>query len=172
MMARFVYVFLFTGVFCLLEMILRNFGLYFPFCALFVFYAATAFGSGWGLTAACLGGLSLDFLSSGAAHPWSVLIFGLAVWLSQVWLRRVDSDSALLNFLPGFVIPVLVWLLSVLFFAQHRMTVLTEQFPAVFPASFFGAVWLPVMIFLLDLLNERLSLPLFANAKLQNKTRF
>ena len=77
MMARFAYVFLFTGVFCLLEMILRNFGLYFPFCALFVFYAATAFGTGWGLTAACLGGIALDFLSSGAMHPWSVLIFAL-----------------------------------------------------------------------------------------------
>ena len=172
MMTRFVYVFLFTWVFCLLELMLRNFGLFFPFCAMFVFYAATAFGSGWGLTAACLGGISLDFLSSGTTHPWSVLIFALVVWLSQIWLRRVDSDSALLNFLPGFGIPILVWLLSVLFFAQYRLTVLTEQFPVVFPASFIGAVWLPVMIFLLDLLNEHLSLPLFANAKLQMKTRF
>lgn len=171
-MTRFVYIFLFTGVFCLPEMILRNFGLYFPFCALFVFYAAAAFGTGWGLTAACLGGIALDFLSSGAMHPWSVLIFALVVWLSQVWLHRVDSDSALLNFLPGFALPILVWLLSVLFFAQHRLAMLTEQFPVVFPASFFGALWLPVMIFLLDLLNEKLSLPLFENAKLQTKTRF
>ena len=84
----------------------------------------------------------------------------------------IDIANAQGGWLVGRGLFVLVWLLSVLFFAQHRLSVLTEQFPAVFPASFFGAVWLPVMIFLLDLLNENLSLPLFANAKLQTKTRF
>ena len=171
-MIRFVYVFLFTGVFCVAELLLRNVGLFFPFCALFVFYTTTAFGTGWGLFAACLGGISLDFTGVGAVHPWSVLIFALVVRLSQDWLSRVNSDSVLVNFLPGFGIPILVWLLSVLFFAQHRLTVLAEQFPSIFPASVFGAIWLPVMIFLLDLLNERLSLPLFADAKLKKKTRF
>lgn len=171
-MIRPVYIFLFTGVFCVMEILLRNFGLFFPFCAMFVFYAATAFGPGWGTIAACLAGLSLDFLGAGAMHPWSVLIFVLVVWLARVWLRRADSDSVLLNFLPGSGLPVLVWLLSVLFFAQHRLNVLAEQFPAVFPAAVCGAAWLPFMTFLLDLLNEKLALPASTDAKRKKKAMF
>ena len=84
----------------------------------------------------------------------------------------MESESVLLNFLPGFCIPIAVWLLSAIFFAQHLTEVLAEQLPAVFPAAVFGSVWLPVMTFLLDLLNEKLSLPLFTDAKLKKKTGF
>ncbi len=43
-----VYIFLLTGVFAVLELFLRNFGLFFPFCSIFIFYIAVTFGSGWG----------------------------------------------------------------------------------------------------------------------------
>lgn len=168
-MTKFVYIFLWTGICCLLEILLRNFGLFFPCCALFVFYASTAFGVGWGMTAACLGALSLDFTASGASHPWSVLIFSSVVYLSEIWLRKIEADSILINFLPGAVIPVLVWLLSVFFFAQHIPAVLTEQFPILFPAAAAGSVLLPLLIFLLDTLNMKLNLPLFTDAKLKQK---
>ncbi len=171
-MIKLAYIFLLTGVFCLLELLLRNFGLFFPFCALFVFYVSIAFGLPWGIGASCLGSLSLDFVGPGAAHPWSVLILIGTAYLAELWLRRVESDSILMNFLPGLLIPLLVWLFSVFFFSRHFFTVLLEQFPVIFPVSALSAVCLPGMIYLLDLLNEKLSLPLFADARLKRKVRF
>ena len=171
MILRTVYVFLLTGFFCLLEMLLRNFGLFFPFCALFVFYVATAFGTAWGMFAAVLGAMTLDLSGSGAAHPWSVLIFSPVVYFASFWLHKTESDSILMNFLPGLLIPLPVWGLSLFFFSGHFFSVLTEQLPAVIPAAVCGAFWLPMMIFMLDTLNTRLSLPLFSDAKLKLKLK-
>ena len=165
-MIRLVYVFLLTGVFAVLELLLRNFGLFFPFCALFIFYIAVAFGRGWGFTAVCLAALALD---SGASHPWSILIFLPVLFLASTWLKQAESDSILMNFLPGLIIPVPVWILSAIFFSEHFFYVLTEQFPIVFPACAVSAVWLPMLIYLLDNLNSKLSLPLFTDAKLNQK---
>ena len=170
-MTRFVYIFLLTGFFILPELLLRNFGLFFPFCAVFVFYTATAFGPSWGFLAACLAALGLDSIGGGTAHPWSILIFSSVVYLAAVWLKRAESDSILMNFLPGLLIPPLVWLFSLLFFSQHFFPVLVEQFPGIFPVSAFSAIFLPLMIFLLDSLNDKLSLPLFTDVKLKQKMR-
>ena len=170
-MTRFVYIFLLTGFFILPELLLRNFGLFFPFCAVFVFYTATAFGPSWGFLAACLAALGLDSIGGGTAHPWSSLIFSSVVYLAAVWLKRAESDSILMNFLPGLIIPVQVWFLSLIFFSEHGFTVLIEQFPALIPAVAFSAVWLPCMIYLLDNLNEKLALPLFTDAKLKQKLK-
>ena len=168
-MTRLVYIFLLIGVFAVMELLLRNFGLFFPFCALFIFYIAVAFGNKWGFAAICLAALALDLPGSGAAHPWSILVFLPVLFLASAWLKRAESDSVMMNFLPGLVIPVVVWLLSAFFFSGHLAHVLLEQFPALFPACAFSAVWLPIQIFLLDNLNSYLSLPLFTDAKLNQK---
>lgn len=170
-MIRLAYIFLLTGIFCVLELILRNFGLFFPFCALFVFYIATAFGTGWGIATACLGALALDSCGSGASHPWSILIFIAAVLFASIWLHQAEADSILMNFLPGLLIPFPVWLLSGIFFSQHFFTGMAEQFPTLFPVSAFSAIWLPIMIFLLDTLNTKLSLPLYTDAKTNLKLK-
>ena len=166
-----VYIFLLTGFFAVIELMLRNFGLFFPACALFIFYIAVAFGSGWGFIASCLAALALDLPGSGAAHPWSVLIFLSVLFLASNWLKRAESDSVLMNFLPGLIIPMQVWILSAIFFSGHFFHVLTEQFPMVFPACAVSALWLPVLIFLLDNLNVKISLPLFTDAKLNQKLK-
>lgn len=171
-MIRPVYVFLLTGICCLLEQMLRNVGLFFPFCALFVFYVSIAFGRGWGIAAAFLGALSLDFIGTGAAHPWSVLVLAGIACLAKLWLRCAEADSILMNFLPGLLIPPVVWLFSLLFFSQHFFPAVIEQIPAVFPVSALSALVLPMMIFLLDSLNGKLQLPLFTDAKLKQKLRF
>ena len=169
-MTRFVYIFLLTGFFILPELLLRNFGLFFPFCAVFVFYTATAFGLGWGMLTACLAGFGLDAFG-GASHPWSILILFSVAYLALLWLKRAESDSILMNFLPGLIIPVQVWFLSLIFFSEHGFTVLFEQFPSLIPAVAGCAVWLPCMIYLLDNVNEKLALPLFTDAKLKQKLK-
>ncbi len=168
-MTAYVYIVLLTGIFCTAELLLRSFGLIFPFCALFIFYTATAFGTGRGILCACLGALTLDFIGTGASHPWSLLIFAFIAWMASFWLNKVESESILLNFLPGLAIPFLVWVPSVLFFAQNRWHVLLEQFPGMFPTAVISGIWLPVMIFLLDMLNEKLALPLYTDAKMKRK---
>lgn len=170
-MIRVTYIFLLGGMFSLLELLLRTLGLFFPFCGLFVFYLAIAFGRNWGIAAAVFCGLMLDFGGMGASHPWSVLIFGGVAYLSRFWIHRVESDAILMNFLPGLVIPFLVWILSAFFFSQHFLRVLTEQFPVLFPAAALSSIWLPMMIFLLDNLNAALALPLFTDAGLRQKLR-
>ena len=169
-MIRFAYIFLLTGVFAVGEQMLRNFGLFFPFCALFIFYVAVAFGTGWGFAAACLAALALD-LPGGGAHPWSILIFLPVLFLAANWLKRAESDSVLMNFLPGLIIPAIVWILSAVFFSGHFFHVLVKQLPMIFPVCAFSALWLPILIFLLDNLNSNLSLPLFTDAKLNQKLK-
>ena len=170
-MTRLVYIFLLIGVFAVMELLLRNFGLFFPFCALFIFYVAVAFGNKWGFAAICLAALALDLPGSGAAHPWSILVFLPVLFLASAWLKRAESDSVMMNFLPGLVIPVVVWILSAFFFSGRLAHVLLEQFPALIPACAFSALWLPLLIFLLDNLNPKLSLPLFTDAKLNQKLK-
>ena len=170
-MTRLVYIFLLIGVFAVMELLLRNFGLFFPFCALFIFYVAVAFGNKWGFAAICLAALALDLPGSGAAHPWSILVFLPVLFLASAWLKRAESDSVMMNFLPGLVIPVVVWILSAFFFSGQLGHVLLEQFPVLFPACAFSALWLPLLIFLLDNLNPKLSLPLFTDAKLNQKLK-
>ena len=170
-MTRLIYIFLLTGVFAVMELLFRNFGLFFPFCALFIFYIAVAFGNTWGFAAICLAALALDLPGSGAAHPWSILVFLPVLFLASGWLRRAEADSVMMNFLPGLIIPVVVWILSAFFFSGHFGHVLVEQFPVLFPACAFSALWLPFLIFLLDNLNAKLSLPLFTDAKLNQKLK-
>ena len=167
-MTRLVYVFLFTGIFCLPELFLRNLGLFFPCCALWIFYLAIAFGPGWGTVAAVLGAVTLDGMS-GAGQIWSLLIFAAVIGCAVFWIRQVESDSALVNLLPGIVIPLLVWCLSVVFFAQHLLATAIEQFPSIFPAMVFCSLWMPLMIVLLDSINTLLSLPLYTNARQKRK---
>ena len=45
------HIFLLTGVFAVLELFMWKFGLFFPFCALFIFYIAVEFGNRWGFIA-------------------------------------------------------------------------------------------------------------------------
>lgn len=170
-MTRLVYIFLLTGIFAVCEQFLRNLGLFFPFCALFIFYIAVAFGNKWGFAAICLAALALDLPGSGAAHPWSILIFLPVLFLAANWLKRAESDSVLMNFLPGLIIPAVVWFLSAVFFSGHFFHVLVKQLPMIFPVCAFSALWLPILIFLLDNLNSTLSLPLFTDAKLNQKLK-
>ncbi|MBO7147274.1 MAG: hypothetical protein J6W81_05955 [Lentisphaeria bacterium] len=168
-MIKTVYIFLITFFSVLAELLFRNIGLFFPFCGLFIFYVTTAFGVRYGFLAAFLAACPLDFLGNGAAHPWSMISFSAVIGLSCFWLHRVESESLFLHSLPGAAVPGIIWIFSLLFFSESPGMVFLDHFPSFLPACFFSALFLPLEIYFFDTLNERLSLPLYTNAKLDLK---
>lgn len=169
-MIQSVYIVFLTILCVLAELILRGFGLLFPIAAFFVFYVTTAFGPRPAFAAAILAAFGLDFAGGcGALHPWSFLALSAVIGLSFFWLHQVESESILLHSIPGAAIPLIVWLLSLVFLAEYRFSSFAEQFPGVILASFLASILLPVMIFLLDTLNEKLGLDLYTDAKIKLK---
>lgn len=171
-MIRPAYILLFSTIFCTLEILFRNAGIFFPFCALFVFYVSLTFGKAWGFFTAILGACALDFTVAGASHPWTILPFAGIILFSKYWLHREEADSVFMNFLPGLMIPFITWGSDVIFHSDHFTEALLETFPGVFPASVISAVILPCMICLLDALNEKTGLPLYTDARLKMKMKF
>lgn len=168
-MIRFVYLIFLTVLSVFAELVLRPFGLFFPFAAFFVFYAATAFGPRLAFAAALLAACGLDFAGSGASHPWSFLALSAVIGLSYFWLHHVESESILLHSVPGAAIPFMVWLISLIFLSENFFSAFADQFPVVILASFLSTVLLPVMIYGLDTLNEKLGLELYTDAKINLK---
>lgn len=167
-MGKWVYIFFFSGFFSLLEIFLRNWGILFPAGAFFVFYTAITFGNAAGFFSAVCCALALDF-TAGAEHPWTLLTCCGVLYLASVWIGRVESDSIMLNFLPGLLIPLITFGGNVLFFSHHFFAALTGLFPGVLPAAAAGALVLPLMIYLLDTFNVKLSMPLYTDARLRRK---
>ena len=168
-MIRFVYIVFLTVLSVFAELVLRSFGLFFPFAAFFVFYAATAFGPRPAFGAAFLAACGLDFAGGGAAHPWSFLALSAVIALSYLWLHHVESESILLHSVPGAAIPFIVWLFSLIFLSENLFSSFTDQFPGMILASFLASVLLPAIIYGLDTLNERLGLELYTDAKINLK---
>ncbi|OQA88904.1 MAG: hypothetical protein BWY31_00089 [Lentisphaerae bacterium ADurb.Bin242] len=169
-MIRLVYIVFLTVLCVFAELVLRSFGLLFPFAAFFVFYAATAFGPRPAFAAAILAACGLDFAGGcGASHPWSFLALSAVIGLSFFWLHQVESESILLHSVPGAAIPFLVWLISLVFLSEHRFSAFADQLPGVILASFLASILLPVMIYALDTLNEKLGLDLYTDAKIKLK---
>lgn len=167
-MNRFLYIFFFSGLFATAELFLRSWGILFPLTGFFVFYSAITFGNSPGFFCAVICGMALDFCS-GAEHPWSILTFLAVIYLSSQWIHKVESDSIMLNFLPGLAIPFITFAGDLIFSPGRFFSVLCELLPGVLPAAAGGAVTLPVMIYLMDTLNPKLSMPLYIDAKLRRK---
>ena len=167
-MGKFIYILFFSGIFSVAELFLRNWGILFPLSGFFVFYCAVTFGNGFGFLCAVLCGTALDF-TTGAEHPWSIITLCAVIALASFWLHKVESDSIMLNFLPGLAIPLLSFTGSMIFFSDHFFAALSELFGGVLPSAAAGGVVLPLMIYLLDTLNPKLGLDLYTDAKLRRK---
>ena len=167
-MGKWIYIFFFSGLFSVLELFLRNWGILFPAGAFFVFYTAVTFGNTAGFFCAVVCGMALDF-TTGAEHPWTILTYCAVLYLAASWIGRVESDSIMLNFLPGLLIPLITFAGNVIFFSDHFFAALTGLYPGVLPAGAAGAIILPLMIYLLDTLNVKLSMPLYTDARFRRK---
>lgn len=165
-MTETLYILFFTTFAVMLELLLRSFGLYLPFAALFLFYASIVFGYRAAGAAALLAACGLDFVS-GSPHPWSLPAFALVIALSWFWLNKVESESIFLHALPGALIPFLVWSCRLIFHPASLFRNLSGQLPDAVLASFLCAVLLPLEIYLFDTMNEKLGLNLYTDAKIR-----
>ncbi len=160
------YVFVFSVLAVFLEALLRSLGIFLPLLGIFVFYAVVVFGPRTGFTLAVFGGAALDFIL-GHSTPVSALALSLTGGLSLFWLYKVESDSIPMLALPGALIPVLAYV--PLTFWNGGIVFLFRHLPDLFLSSFCTAFLLPLEILMLDLLNQRLELKLYLNAKLERR---
>ncbi len=163
-MIRTVQIFLFLFFSVLIELLLSRNGMALPLAGLIVFYVSYVFGIGWGIGAAAFGGMLRDF-SFGMPHPWSMLfLLGVALF-ALFWLYQMESNSLLLLMIPGAMLPVLfplpVWLIEGGFGWRN----LLETFSDTIACAILFSVLFPCLIILLDALNVRLNLGVYADAK-------
>lgn len=164
MAVKFFYITFFLILAVLLELLLQSFSLSFPFAAFFLFYTATAFGWKGAVFAALFACCGLD-LAVGHVHPTSLPGLLLTIFLSRFWLYKVESDSIFLHFVPGGIIPLFMWLDNIIFHWSFLYELLSRM--ALLSGSIVcGMVYLPVLILLLDTLNEAMGLELYVNKKL------
>ena len=148
------------------ELLLWKNGLHFPLTGFLLFYLAGAFSWKLALAGGILSGCALDFVA-GNVLP-IILLQGIAgILLSLFWLYKVKSDSVFLHIFPGGVLIVFAWCCAL---AEYGASF--WKWGAVYPVAMLtlsivpGVLFLPVMILLLDTLNENLGLPLYSNVKL------
>ena len=150
----------------LAELLLQSFSLSFPFAAFLVFYTATAFGWKYALFAAFTASCGLD-LAAGEPHFYSLAGFVLTILLSRFWLFKVESDSIFLHIIPGCLIPFIMKGTSFIFHGGSNLQEFLYDLAGLTGSTVCGMIYLPLLILLLDTLNESIALPLYSNAKLE-----
>ena len=164
MVIKILYTAFFLILAVLLELLLQSFGLFFPFAAFLIFYTATAFGWKGALFAALFASCGLD-LAVGHSHPGTLPGFLLTILLSRFWLYKVESDSIVLHFIPGAFIPLFMWSGNIIFHWSHFYE-LPGRLALLLGSTVCGMIYLPLLILILDTLNESMGLELYSNAKL------
>lgn len=168
---KILYTAFFLTIFSWGELFLWKNGLLFPFTAFFLFYVTGALGWKTALGCGLFAGCALDFVSGNELPAALVLMMG-SIAFSCFWLYRVRSDSILLHILPGGGIVLFAWIWSLLEYGSGFW-----KWGAVYPIAllvldlFLGMIFLPLLILVLDTLNESLGLPLYSNAKLHLRER-
>lgn len=162
--------FFYTSFFLILavigELLLRSFSLSFPFAAFLVFYTGTAFGCKYALFAAFAASCGLD-LAAGEMHFYSLPGLILTLLLSRFWLYKVESDSIFLHIIPGCIIPLFMQAFPLLFRCGGNFHELLFRISGLIGSCVCAMIYLPLLILLLDTLNELMGLPLYSNAKLE-----
>ena len=148
------------------ELFLQSFGLSFPFAAFFIFYASTAFGWKYALFAAFAASCGLD-LATGEAHFYSLAGLFITILLSRFWLYKVESDSIFLHIIPGGLIPFIMRGTSFIFHGGTSLHEFLYNLAGLLGGIICGMIYLPLVILLLDTLNESMGLALYSNAKLE-----
>lgn len=164
MIVKFFYIAFFLLLAILLELLLLSFGLFFPFAAFFIFYAATAFGWKEALAAAFFASCGLD-LAVGHQHFYSLIGFIPVILLSRFWLYKIRSESIFLHFIPGGLIPLFMWGGRVIFHWSNFHE-LPTRLALLLGSAVSGMIYLPLLILLLDTLNESMGMTLYTNQKL------
>ena len=164
MSVKFFYIIFFLVLSVLLELFLQGFGLSFPFTAFFIFYIATSFGWKEALFAAVFASCGLD-LAVGHLYFCSMAGFVLTIFLSRFWLYKVRSDSIILHFIPGGIIPLFQWGGN-MFFHPARLASFGDRLLLLPGNIAAGMIYLPLLILLLDTLHEAMGMELYANKKL------
>lgn len=164
MTIKFFYTSFFLILAVLLELLLQSFSLSFPFAAYLIFYTATAFGWKGAVCAALFASCGLD-LAVGHTHPTSLPALILTILLSRFWLYKVESDSIFLHFIPGGIIPLFACAGNLIFHWSF-FNELPGRLALLSGSIVCGMIYLPVLIMLLDTLNESMGLELYVNRKL------
>lgn len=151
-----------SAVFMTLELYLRAHALIVPLVPDFLFYFTVVSGLKKGVGAAVLLGIAAD-LMTGRVFPVSAFTFGAVAVFAEITARRGKlPETFLSHVLPGAAISLAVWGIP----ALSSFESLRASLVFLPPVCFFNVFLLPLMILLLDTAAEKLSLPLYADARL------
>lgn len=159
-MIQYLYLIFLLSFSVVLEVLFRSVGLYMPFAAFAVFYAASLCGVVPGIGFGLVAGFLLDSLL-GYEYPVSMLLFLLILPIS--WLVREDflrPNSLLIQMGIGSLFVVLVQLPVIPLIGSWHVTL--ELLPNLFLASLFSALLLPFFIMVADRIASLLNLRTYA----------
>ncbi len=157
----------------LFQLLCGGLGLYLPVVAVLVFYAATVAGMVRGIIYALVFGIIVDIFM-GWSFPWSTLACLAIVFFAGFWGDRQMLRPAIVNFFPGMIAAAIqgVFLLPSRMIGGGFLYFLWNIWLPVFIAGIvFGALFLPLMVTVLDYFSFLLKLPRYQDARKHSESQ-
>ena len=161
----FIFLLMFLAV--ITQVFVGSYGFFLPVAGYVTFYLAVTYGWQVGIIVAVIQGVSIDAIY--LRHwPFSVIALSAVTGLALIWLWRADSKSLWAKVFPGCLIAVICTLPPTIGNLIRGGLIpdewLCESMSWLFTMMISG-VLLPLLIFLIDDLAERLGLPDFEQAR-------
>ncbi len=157
---NFLFFLFFSGLLTFLELLLRSRGILLPLTGCYIFYLAVVYNWRCGIAAGFLAGAVCDFLTA-RIFPFSAFTYaGIAVY-ANILHRRNETETLNSHWLPGFLLPVIIYVPLFLFSGIP----LPDFLFMLVPSCFLSAVLLPLMIPVMDSAAAKLALPFYMNKK-------
>ncbi|HBC87096.1 MAG TPA: hypothetical protein DCZ94_09095 [Lentisphaeria bacterium] len=161
--ASYIFLVLFTSI--MFEVMVGSLGVILPLAAMAVFYFSMVYGWRIGICLGFFSGLAIDMLYC-REMPVSALSFMAVSGVTIFWLLKGETKDFFLHAIPGVLVSAVTVLPVV--FIYWRGILLGGIWDLVFIILFSlisGAVFLPFMVFFLDLLSELLGMELYRKAR-------
>ena len=161
----YIFLLLFISVFC--ELFFGSFGIIIPFAGVIIFYLTMIYNLKIGIVLAVIVGFLLDILYDRMFYISPITLCSISLF-SIFWLNKGVVKHIHLQILPGCIIsfiytfPVLV--INYFLYESGFFILFTNIF-ILLSAVIFGAILLPLTIFLLDSINAKLKINLYTNSK-------
>ncbi|QSH41787.1 hypothetical protein P0136_06230 [Lentisphaerota bacterium ZTH] len=157
----------YMGVLFILQLLVGNVGVYLPLCALGVFYLSVSGSWRKAVFVALLAGAALDSLY-GRSLMLSPFTFVLTALYGQFWIRHYNSKQLAESIVPGVLIPVItlvpLWLYRFYSSGLNLFQIKSALTMFIFTCTF-GAVFMPLLVIILDNAAGMFRLPKYTEAK-------
>ena len=161
----YIFLLLFLSIFC--ELLFGSYGIIIPFTAIIIFYLTMIYNLKIGIILAVIAGFLLEILYARTFYISPITLSFISIF-SVFWLHKGVVKGIHLQMLPGGIVSFIYTfpiLLINYFLYESGLIIFFTNILVLLGAIIFGAVLLPITILLLDTINIKLKINLYADSK-------